>query len=115
MTPTIVVRDGRAVLAAGGSGGPRIISATLQVVLNRMLFDMSPAAAVAAPRFHHQWFPDVLGLEPELNMAVGDALRRRGHHPSLLSGAGVSQAVVRCGTHVAGGSDPRKQGRPAGY
>ncbi|MCA9055683.1 MAG: gamma-glutamyltransferase, partial [Planctomycetaceae bacterium] len=54
MTPTIFVRDGRAILAVGASGGPRIISGTTQVLLNMTQFGLTPEAAVAAPRFHHQ-------------------------------------------------------------
>jgi gamma-glutamyltranspeptidase/glutathione hydrolase len=53
-------------LIAGASGGPRIISGTLQVALNVILFDMDAEKAVAEPRFHHQWMPDVLYLEPGL-------------------------------------------------
>ena len=48
MTPTIVVRDGRATLAVGGAGGPRIISGTLQVLLNVTRFGMSPQEALCA-------------------------------------------------------------------
>ena len=57
MSPTILVRDGKAVTALGASGGPRIISSTIQVLLNMAVFDMTPEDAVTAPRIHHQWMP----------------------------------------------------------
>src|SRR4029079_7383543 len=63
MTPTIVVRDGRAEFVVGASGGPRIITATTQVLLNWVRFGQSPGVAVDAPRIHHQWSPDTLELE----------------------------------------------------
>ena len=61
MTPSIVTRGGQAILALGGSGGPLIISATTEVLLDVLDFDMDAATAVAAPRFHDQWTPAVLG------------------------------------------------------
>ncbi len=64
MSPTLGVKDGRAALAAGASGGPRIITATVQAVWNRVRGGMTPAAAVAAPRLHHQWVPDRVEVEP---------------------------------------------------
>src|SRR5260370_41459618 len=63
MTPTILVRDGRAEYVAGASGGPRIITATAQVLLNMVRHEMPPRQAVDAFRFHHQWFPDQLEVE----------------------------------------------------
>ena len=115
MSPTIVLRDGKAVFASGGSGGPRIISATLQATLNHLVFDMPPDQAVAAARFHHQWFPNALWLEPDLERRTGESLRQRGHMTDVLESAGVNQSAVRAPNGLQGGSDPRKQGRPAGY
>jgi len=115
MSPTIVVRDGKAVLATGGSGGPRIISATLQVSLNHLVFGMTPEEAVSAPRFHHQWFPDLLFLESAIENATRDGLVRKGHKTAPVVAAGVNQAVSRSANGVRGGSDPRKHGKPAGH
>ncbi len=61
MTPTIVLdRGGDVVMIAGASGGPRIITGTMQAMLNVLLFGMDATGALAAPRFHHQWMPNVL-------------------------------------------------------
>lgn len=115
MTPTIVVRDGRATLAVGASGGPRIINGTLQTLLNVTRFGMTPRAAVTAPRMHHQWQPETLLLEPELVERCGPDLSRRGHILGGSGRVGVVQAVTRDERGLQGASDPRKGGRPAGW
>ena len=70
MSPTIVLKDGKPVLVTGSPGGSRIISAVLQVVVDVLDYKMDVAAAVAAPRVHHQWMPD--------EVRVGTRLFRRG-------------------------------------
>jgi gamma-glutamyltranspeptidase/glutathione hydrolase len=115
MTPIIALRDGRAVYAGGASGGPRIITSTLQSFLNHVVFDMPPAEAVAAPRFHHQWSPDELLLEPALFGAAGQTLSGFGHAVQRHGSLAASQAAARTADGLAGGSDPRKHGQPAGH
>jgi gamma-glutamyltranspeptidase/glutathione hydrolase len=115
MTPTIVVKDGKAVFALGASGGPRIITATTQVLLNMIHRQQSPSAAVQAPRLHHQWLPDVLDLEPRLHRELHDPLTAFGHKTKQLSASAVTQAVSRMSDGLRAGSDPRKGGRPAGW
>jgi gamma-glutamyltranspeptidase / glutathione hydrolase len=64
MTPTIVAKDGRLFAVVGSPGGRTIINTVLQVILNQIDGGMSLDSAVAAPRFHHPWLPDVLSVEP---------------------------------------------------
>jgi gamma-glutamyltranspeptidase/glutathione hydrolase len=65
MTPTIVLRkDGSPWFAVGAAGGPRIISAVLQTIINVIDHDMGIQQALDAPRIHHQWMPDELVVEP---------------------------------------------------
>jgi gamma-glutamyltranspeptidase/glutathione hydrolase len=65
MTPTIVLRkDGTPWFALGAAGGPRIISAVLQTIINVIDHDMNIQQALDAPRIHHQWMPDQLLTEP---------------------------------------------------
>jgi gamma-glutamyltranspeptidase/glutathione hydrolase len=64
MAPSIVTRDGKTLLVTGSPGGSRIITITLQSILNVIDFGMAPQEAVDAPRIHHQWLPDVLYAEP---------------------------------------------------
>ena len=63
MAPTIVSKDGKPVLVLGSPGGARIITITLETVLNLLDYGMGLQEAVDAPRLHHQWLPDVIGIE----------------------------------------------------
>lgn len=80
MTPTIVRQQGETILITGSPGGRTIINTVLCVLLNRLDFHMSPEECVAAPRLHHQWFPDQVRMEtgPGQEELVAQ-LRRRGH------------------------------------
>ena len=64
MAPTIVLRDGQPTFVLGSPGGARIITIVLEVLLNVADYGMNIADAVDAPRFHHQWLPDVVYEEP---------------------------------------------------
>lgn len=115
MTPTIVVKDGKAVFALGASGGPKIITATTQVLLRLLHQQQTPAAAVQAPRLHHQWLPDVLDLEPPLQRELREPLTAFGHQTRERAANAVTQAVSRSADGLRAGSDARKGGRPAGW
>ncbi|WP_127136717.1 gamma-glutamyltransferase [Flagellimonas oceanensis] len=65
MTPTIVEKDGQLYMVVGTPGGSTIITAVAQTILNVYEFNLSMQDAVDAPRFHHQWLPDVVVFEPE--------------------------------------------------
>lgn len=117
MSPTIVFRDGRPWAVAGASGGPRIITGTLQALLNMMVFGLDVQAAVDAPRIHHQWKPDTLRVERGIPRDVVRALEARGHDvdaqlPSIRSRV---QAVRIHEGFLEAAADPRKGGTPAGY
>jgi gamma-glutamyltranspeptidase/glutathione hydrolase len=64
MAPTIVLKDGKVAMVLGSPGGPRIITAIVQTILNMVDYDMDAQEAVDAPRLHHQWMPDLLFAEP---------------------------------------------------
>ncbi|RIA09487.1 gamma-glutamyltranspeptidase/glutathione hydrolase [Flavobacteriaceae bacterium MAR_2010_72] len=64
MTPTIVEKDGLLYMVVGTPGGSTIITSVLQTILNVEEFGMTMQEAVNAPRFHHQWLPDEIRLEP---------------------------------------------------
>ncbi|USD25146.1 gamma-glutamyltransferase [Flagellimonas marinaquae] len=65
MTPTIVEKDGELYMVVGTPGGSTIITAVAQTILNVYEFNLSMQEAVNAPRFHHQWLPDMVIFEPE--------------------------------------------------
>ena len=111
MAPTIVLQNGRAELVVGAAGGPRIISATLQTILNVLDFRMPVKSAVEAPRIHHQWLPDRLNLETKIDPGTRKALEQRGHVLREQSALGVAQAITREGSTTSGAADPRKTER----
>lgn len=111
MTPTVAVRDGKAVVAVGASGGPLIISSTLEVLTNVVDFGLPPEAAVAAPRVHHQWQPQTLLVESGIGPDDREALEALGHQiREIPSIAAVSLATAFPETGPAGAGDPRKGG-----
>jgi len=63
MAPTIITKDNKFQLAVGAMGGPKIITSTLQTILNVIDFNMDIQEAINAPRMHHQWMPDKIYLE----------------------------------------------------
>ena len=101
MMPTILLRDGQLSFVTGSPGGPRIISAALLTILNWMRLGMDAQAAINAPRFHQQWLPDFVLLEPD---ASGDSAL-----PKSLEGAGYQIAPRRfwIGEVEAIGIDPK--------
>jgi gamma-glutamyltranspeptidase/glutathione hydrolase len=115
MTPTIVTRHGRPILALGGSGGPLIISAATEVLLNILDFNMDAATAVAAPRIHDQWTPAVLAVEPGIPELTRLALARYRSLVKEMSAMGAVQVVRRSAGVFEGASDPRKGGEAVGW
>ncbi|MEM7412297.1 MAG: gamma-glutamyltransferase [Myxococcota bacterium] len=117
MTPTILEQDGRLFLVTGSPGGPRIISSTLHSVLNVVDFGMNVADAVAAPRYHHQWEPNKVRVEPDLAEEIVAGLRERGHEVDVSSRRwSAVEAIVIDATGVHwGGNDPRRDGLAAGF
>jgi gamma-glutamyltranspeptidase/glutathione hydrolase len=113
MSPVIVRAEGRPRVVAGGSGGPLIISATLQTLLGILDFGLDPAAAIAAPRIHHQWAPAALVTETELDPAIAADLTARGHTLRRLPFAGAVQVVVARDGSLIAAADQRKSGGAA--
>ncbi|HZW30734.1 MAG TPA: gamma-glutamyltransferase [Isosphaeraceae bacterium] len=94
-TPTLVLKHGRVRAVTGSPGGRTIPNTTLWVVLNLLEFDLDPTAAVAAPRTHHQWFPDTLSLEGRAwPKSTLEALAALGHRVRLVDHQGVANTIV---------------------
>lgn len=111
MSPTLLLRGGRPELVVGAAGGPRIISATLQTIINVLDFGMEVDAAVAAARVHHQWLPDRLNVEPKVSAAARAGLEQRGHVLREQASLGVVQAIRWHSGVLSGAADPRKLDR----
>ncbi|MBI2360297.1 MAG: gamma-glutamyltransferase, partial [Deltaproteobacteria bacterium] len=112
MTPTIILRGDRPVLIVGASGGPRIISATLQTILNVLDYRMRLKKALEAPRIHHQWMPDELAVENKVPDPLRHSLERRGHVVKERTSLGVVQAILVRRSKVTAEADPRKHEGP---
>ena len=117
MTPTLVLREGALHAVLGSPGGPRIISSVLISLLGILDWGADVSTAVAAPRFHHQWRPDRLFLEPEIPRDVREGLAARGHAVEVAGRHWSSvQAIavdLETGDHW-GASDPRSDGLALG-
>jgi gamma-glutamyltranspeptidase/glutathione hydrolase len=116
MTPTIVLEDGKVRIVTGSPGGSRIITTVLQVLLNVMEFGLNAAEANFAPRFHHQWLPDVLYVERGFPSDALRALRMLGYTLETDGTIGSAQTIVVENGLLTGASDPRRDGGTAiGY
>ncbi|MFT5452004.1 MAG: gamma-glutamyltranspeptidase/glutathione hydrolase [Enterobacterales bacterium] len=127
MTPTLVLKDGEVFMVTGSPGGSRIITAVLQAVINVIDYKMNIAAATVAPRFHHQWYPDVLIMEKGFNLDILNQLRKIGYkvdapelHGNSFTPTGDSigklQSVLKVGKRFSGYADERREGSKAlGY
>ena len=114
MSPTVVLDGRRPELVVGGSGGPTIISGTLQVVLGVVAFGLPLGEAVDAPRVHDQAAPPVLAVEAAIEPSARGVLERLGHHVVVTPAIGAVSAcgLARDGSPVAAG-DARKDGGAA--
>jgi len=124
MLPTLVLdRTGRVMLAVGGRGGPRIVTAVTQTIVNVIDHHMSIADAISAPRLHHQALPDTIRYERE-GMLPGSIIELRALGYGVVPwGTGVAvspdgnlgsvNGILRVGSRLTAFADPRAGGRPA--
>ena len=115
MTPTIVLKDGKVFMVAGTPGGPTILNSVLQAVLNVVDFGMNAQDAVAAPRVHHQWYPDRLFMEPGFSPDTIELLKARGHTIEMKGSNNDLNMILLNGEWIQAGIDPRREGKAAGY
>lgn len=109
MTPTIVAKDGKLFMVVGTPGGSTIITSVFQTIVNVIDFDMTMQQAVAAPRFHHQWLPDLIQLERNtLDSTAIAALKALGHQTRARGTIGRVDAILMLPNgQLEGGADPR--------
>jgi gamma-glutamyltranspeptidase/glutathione hydrolase len=113
MSPTIVLKDGKPVLVTGSPGGSRIISAVMQVIVNVLDYRMDVAAAVAAPRLHHQWLPDEVRVEHGFTDDTLAELRAKGHRVIEPLGRTSANSIATTDSGLLGAPDPRSRGAGA--
>jgi gamma-glutamyltranspeptidase/glutathione hydrolase len=117
MSPTIVLKEGRPIIALGAAGGPKIISDVVLELVYMLDLGMGPAEALRQPRIHHQWAPDELVVDKTLPEKIKAALAARGHKLIESPGLGISQIVARSadGLGFVGAADPQVPGKAAGW
>ncbi len=118
MTPTIVTKDAKVRLILGSPGGGTIINTVLQVLLNVLVYEMNVRQAVTAPRFHHQWMPDVLVMERVgFSADTIEKLKEAGYKIHFRDRMGACEAIEinpETGWRF-GAADPRASGKAVGY
>jgi len=115
MSPTLVMKEDRVVMAIGGAGGPTIISQVLLGLSYALDAKMKPKEVVAQPRFHHQWSPDQIRMEKAVPEEVKKKLQAMGHQLKEEESFGFTQILVRNPDgSFDGATDPRCVGLAAG-
>ena len=116
MSPIIIEKDGVPFLAVGASGGPRIISGVVQVLLRILWFGDEPNEAVQRNRIHHQWLPNrVYVEEASMEPYIAEHLSKIGHWWLPRKDIGVVQVIYVENDVMKPYSDRRKHGKAAGY
>ena len=117
MTPTLILKENKPFLVIGSPGGGKIITAVLQSIINIIDFGMSVEDAVNAPRFHHQWLPDILQLENSYvsNIQIRE-LKEIGYSTKIIPDFARVEAILYNpdGT-LTGHSDRRGSGKAVGF
>ena len=111
MTPTIVFKDEKPYLLTGAQGGSRIITAALQVILNFYEYGLSPEESVMNARYHHQWLPDKLYYERDLNNSFNSSLQEEletlGFTIEERETNGITASIMFHNKEITGVSDKR--------
>ena len=102
-------------VVVGAAGGPTIITATAQVLMNVVDWKLSAQEAIAAPRIHHQWFPEMLAAEPEIAARRDRGPRQSGHKVKTFPHIGTVNLLVRTERGIEAAAEPRSPSQPAGY
>lgn len=117
MTPTIVEKNGELFMVVGTPGGSTIMTSVFQTILNVIDFRMDIQSAVSAPRFHHQWLPDNVLVEPHaMDSLTRKSLISSGYDLVNRNAIGrVDAILVLANGGMQGGADPRGDDTAAGY
>jgi gamma-glutamyltranspeptidase/glutathione hydrolase len=98
MSPTVVAKDGKPFMVIGSPGGSRIITITLEAIVNVIDHGMNIQEAIDAPRFHHQWLPDTIYVEPfGLSPDTEKLLAGMGYHLDLVDSTWGQAAGILVG------------------
>jgi gamma-glutamyltranspeptidase/glutathione hydrolase len=93
MTPTIVLKNGKPFLVVGSPGGTTIPTSIIQSIVNLVDFKLTPADAVNKPKFHHQWLPDEIVVEKDLDSATLVQLEAMGYKIRKVGSIGRTELI----------------------
>ncbi|WP_018691852.1 gamma-glutamyltransferase [Algicola sagamiensis] len=110
MSPTIVVKNNQPFLVTGSPGGSRIITTTLQMILNVIDHQMNVSEATQASRIHHQWLPDEIRVEKGISPDTLKLLKAKGQNVKVKAAMGSTQSIMVTEQGLFGASDPRRSG-----
>ena len=115
MTPTIVLKDGKPYLVIGSPGGTTIPTQLYQMLINVLEFNMSTEDAVWKPKFHHQWFPDVVYVEKGFPVEVIKKLKEMGYEIVERGSIGRFEAIKIVSNKIEAVADKRGDDHAEGY
>ncbi len=115
MTPTIVLKNNQPYMVVGTPGGSTIITSVLQSILDVLVFDLPPKQAVDNPKYHHQWYPDVVFVEHDFPQSVRLALQKMGYVLKERGAIGRTELILKKGDTLIAVGDKRGDDSASGF
>lgn len=115
MTPTLVLKNNKPYIVVGTPGGTTIPTSVFQTIVDIIDFDMSAAQAVNNPKFHHQWLPDNVTVEPAFPAATQQALEKMGYVFTAKEAIGRTEVIRIINGKVEAAADIRGNDSASGY
>lgn len=115
MTPTIVLKDQKPFLVLGTPGGATIITSVFQTIVDILDFNLPVSEAINAPKFHHQWKPDLVYIENGFPDSVQNTLHKMGYHFKPRGPIGRTEVIKITGDTITAVADSRGDDSAAGY
>ena len=116
MTPTLVLKSGKPFMVVGTPGGTTIPTSVFQSIVNVVDFNMNADDAVNKPKFHHQWLPDNVIIEPTFSAETKAALEKMGYTLKDVGGIGRTELIkILSNGKREAAADKRGDDSVAGY
>lgn len=115
MTPTLVLKDNKPYIVVGTPGGTTIPTSVFQTIVNIIDFDMTAAESVDNPKFHHQWLPDEIMIEPAFNADTKAALEKMGYKFVNRGAIGRTEVIKVVNGKLQAAADIRGDDSASGF